>query len=123
MDELIGEIIAWQRRTFPEDSLRGAIRHLGEEVIECLFASVGDHVFQYESSALVNLMKEKAKEELASDKERDPEDEVADLFFMCIQIADHHHLNIHDCIQKKFDKNKSRQWGVDQDEIARHVPG
>lgn len=127
MDELIGEIIAWQRKTFPDTTVRGTIRHLGEEVVEMLVACTGEVVHQHETSALVNLMKEKAKEELAKDEfediERNPEEEIADGFFMLIQLADLYKLNVRDCLQKKFDKNKSRQWQVDQDEIARHIPG
>lgn len=123
MDDLIGEIIAWQRQNFPDTTVRGTIRHLGEEVVEMLCASTGEHIHQYETSALINVMKEKVKDELATDKERDPEDEVADGFFMLIQLADLHKLNIRDCLQKKFEKNKTRQWQVDEDEIARHIPG
>lgn len=120
MQNLIDDIIVWQRSAFKEVDHIGATRHLAEEIVEYL-AAKSPATLKYEVTRLCEIMQAKMEKELAEDKERQVDDEVADLQFMVIQLADLDGLRLPEITAKKMEKNQIRRWQIDENGVAQHV--
>ncbi len=133
MQDLIDDIIVWQRKTFPNTTVNGTLRHLGQELVEFLAAynfwiaptSRIKERIDYESNKLLEIMKEKATKEIDTiqsyNDARNVKEEIADLQILLIQLADTCSVNLAEALTNKMKKNNIRRWSVDENEIAQHV--
>jgi len=133
MQDLIDDIIVWQRQTFPNTTVSGTLRHLGQELIEFLAAyhfhiaptSLIKDRIDYESNVLLRIMNDKATKEISSISSykdaKDMKEEIADIQILLIQLADTCGVNLSEALEAKMKKNNIRRWSIDENEIAQHV--
>lgn len=129
MQNQIDDIIVWQRKTFPDTTVNGTLRHLAQEVIEFCIAynhaiaptSLIRDRLKYETNKLLEICQEKATKEIDSNKIRDVKGEIADMQILLIQLADTCGVRLSDVLDEKMKENNIRRWSVDENEIAQHI--
>ena len=123
MQDLIDDIIVWQRQTFPNTTVRGTLRHLGQEIIEFLAAySMTIPAMSFEGTKLLEIMQTKLNKELKSDyTAKNVPDELADIQILLIQLADTCGVNLAQALEAKMKQNNIRRWTLDENEIAQHI--
>ena len=88
LDETYGHVAHWQGETFPDATLDGAVAHLKKEALEVVNA----HALRHHCP------------------EQDFSEEVADVFFMLVQICELRGTNLADEVMRKLAINKARHW-------------
>ena len=84
------DVLDWSQETFKNrsGSSVGIINHLLQEMNELMLSNFEDV------------------------------EEMADVCFMLIQLADAHGSNLEDAIKEKLEKNKAREWPSEPDEYG-----
>lgn len=91
--ETQGSINQWQQEHFPTATERGVVKHLKEEFREFLDA-------ESDTAAL---------------------EEAADVVIILYCWAMLNNFSLHDAIDAKMHKNRTRQWNIQPDGTGRHV--
>lgn len=98
LDGLASQIQNWQRDQFGEDRTSyGALNHISQEVSEAL-------------------------EDLEAGNKERLSLELADIFFLLMQVVDLNDIDIHAAIAAKLTTNKEREWvKPDENGVINHV--
>lgn len=92
LTETAREILRWQQATFPTSTYEGSLKKMRSEVAELA--------------------------EATPDKRAE---EIADVFFMILAVADHSGISLADALQEKLAINKARTWNDNGDGSSSHV--
>lgn len=96
LDELYHDVAEWQKETFKGADAYGAAEHLRREASEV-------HQLLWHSDAH-NLIRRPVVDVL------DLGEEMADVFFMLVQLATTAKIDLPCFVQAKLEKNKRRTW-------------
>jgi NTP pyrophosphatase (non-canonical NTP hydrolase) len=112
----VEDIIAWQRKKFPNANSRSTLVHLACELGEAIVAT--------EPSIYVGAVANNARQKLLRGALKESsfiETEVADLFILLVQLADVNGINLAEAVEAKMNINANREWQEpDSDGVIEH---
>lgn len=92
LDEVVRQVVEWDRATFPDQAVWGKVSHLSKEMVELANASSGEEVAE----------------------------ELADVFMLLVCIAADLKVNLAEAVEAKLAINKARKWKPSADGSVEH---